>query len=73
MANVATMTGGTVAAAAAASASERTGKGGVRKLAKHLQYMVPEVRLALIREPERKALPVQCPEDVEKFVHVLAT
>lgn len=67
MANVMTLAGGSVAAAAKVKAR----RGGARKLAKHLQYMVPEVRLALIREPESKALPVQCPEDVEKFVEPL--
>lgn len=69
MANVATMAGGTVAAVAEMKTKAR--KDGVRKLVKHLQYMVPEVRLALIREPDRKGLPVQCPEDVEKFVEPL--
>lgn len=49
----------------------REKKVGVRQLAQHLKYMVPQVRLALIREPECKALPIQCPEDVEKFVEPL--
>ncbi len=75
MANVVTMAGGRIAATEAAepkaNVSVKARKGGVRKLAKHLQYMVPEVRLALIREPERKAPPIQCPEDVEKFVEPL--
>lgn len=46
-------------------------KAGVRKLARHLKYMVPQVRLALIREPQTKAPPVHCPEDLEKFVEPL--
>lgn len=50
---------------------EKKRQRGVRQLAKHLKYMVPEIRLALIREPESKALPVQCPQDVEKFVEPL--
>ena len=50
---------------------EKKRRRGVRQLAKHLKYMVPEIRLALIREPESKALPVQCPQDVEKFVEPL--
>jgi len=44
---------------------------GARKLAKHLRYLIPQVRLALIREPETKALPVNCPEDMEKFMEPL--
>lgn len=81
MANVVTMASGRMMATATAAATSETTtttttttkarKSGVKRLAKHLQYMVPEVRLALIREPERKALPVQCPEDVEKFVEPL--
>jgi DNA repair protein RadC len=44
---------------------------GARDLAKHLKYMVPQVRLALIREPQTKAPPIHCPEDMEKFVEPL--
>lgn len=50
---------------------EAVKKTGVRKLARHLKYMVPQVRLALIREPQTKAPPVHCPEDLEKFVEPL--
>lgn len=39
-----------------------------RTLKKHLKYIVPEIRLALIREPGAKPLAVRCPEDLEKFV-----
>lgn len=42
-----------------------------RTLKKHLKYMVPEMRLALIREPGGKPLPISCPSDVEKFVEPL--
>lgn len=68
MANVVTMAG---VGAAVAAAEVKARKRGVRKLANHLKYMVPEIRLALIREPGAKGLPVQCPEDVEKFVEPL--
>ena len=63
MTNVVTMGGGKVGAVKRAP--------GARKLAKHLKYMIPQVRLALIREPETKALPVNCPEDMEKFMEPL--
>jgi DNA repair protein RadC len=43
----------------------------MRVLEKKLKYMVPEVRLALIREPGVEAQAVRCPEDVEKFVEPL--
>lgn len=46
-------------------------KTGVRRLARHLKYMVPQVRLALIREPQTKAPPIHCPEDLEKFMEPL--
>lgn len=39
-----------------------------RTLKKHLKYIVPEMRLALIKEPGGKPLPIGCPEDLEKFV-----
>ncbi len=42
-----------------------------RTLKKHLKYIVPEMRLALIKEPETNPLPVNCPEDLEKFVEPL--
>ncbi len=42
-----------------------------RKLKKHLKYIVPEIRLALIKEPGGKPLPIGSPEDLEKFVEPL--
>ena len=39
-----------------------------RALKKHLRYMVPQVRLALIKEPGRTPQAINCPEDLEKFV-----
>lgn len=63
MANVVTMDSGKV--------KEMKKAPGARKLAKHLKYMIPQIRLALIREPETKAPPVNCPEDMEKFMEPL--
>lgn len=42
-----------------------------RRLKKHLKYIVPEMRLALIKEPGVNPLPVNCPDDLEKFVEPL--
>lgn len=42
-----------------------------RTLKKHLKYIVPEMRLALIKEPGASPLPVNCPDDLEKFVEPL--
>lgn len=42
-----------------------------RALKKHLKYIVPEMRLALIKEPGASPLPVNCPDDLEKFVEPL--
>lgn len=42
-----------------------------RSLKKHLKYIVPEMRLALIKEPGGNPLPINCPDDVEKFVEPL--
>lgn len=42
-----------------------------RNLKKHLKYIVPEIRLALIKEPGIKPLYVNCPEDIEKVVEPL--
>jgi DNA repair protein RadC len=42
-----------------------------RTLKKHLKYIVPEMRLALIKEPGVKPLPINCPDDLEKFVEPL--
>ncbi|MBZ0188600.1 MAG: hypothetical protein K8F91_20310 [Candidatus Obscuribacterales bacterium] len=40
-------------------------------LKKHLRYIVPEMKLALIKEPGKKPVAVKCPEDLEKFVEPL--
>lgn len=40
-------------------------------LKKHLKYLVPEIRLALIRESSKDPLPVWSPSDMEKFVEPL--
>ncbi len=42
-----------------------------RTLKKHLKYIVPEMRLALIKEPGGKPLPIECPDDIERFVEPL--
>lgn len=42
-----------------------------RTLKKHLKYIVPEMRLALIKEPGAKPVPIVCPEDLAKFVEPL--
>lgn len=42
-----------------------------RTLKKHLKYIVPEMRLALIKEPGANPLPINCPDDLEKFVEPL--
>lgn len=42
-----------------------------RTLKKRLKYIVPEMRLALIKEPGANPLPVNCPDDLEKFVEPL--
>lgn len=39
-----------------------------RTLKKHLKYIVPEMRLALIKEPGGKPVPVGTPADLEQFV-----
>ncbi|MBX9951470.1 MAG: hypothetical protein K2Y39_20035 [Candidatus Obscuribacterales bacterium] len=57
--------------AASKTAVKQSGKAGAisaRELKKHLKYMMPEIKLALIKEPGEVALPVQCPEDIERFV-----
>lgn len=38
-----------------------------RTLKRHLKYMMPEIKLALIREPGKAALPIQAPEDLERY------
>jgi len=42
-----------------------------KNLKKHLKYIVPEMRLALIKEPGANPLPVNCPDDLAKFVEPL--
>lgn len=42
-----------------------------RALKNHLKYIVPEIRLALIKEPGVKAQSLTCPDDLEKFVEPL--
>jgi DNA repair protein RadC len=42
-----------------------------RTLKKHLKYIVPEMRLVLIKEPGRKPQAVLCPDDLEGFVEPL--
>lgn len=42
-----------------------------RNLKKHLKYIVPEMRLALIKVPGGNPLPINCQNDVEKFVEPL--
>lgn len=48
-------------------AGRKTDGMSAKELKKHLKYMMPEIKLALIREPG-EAFPIQCPEDIEKFV-----
>jgi len=42
-----------------------------RLLKRHLKYIVPEIRLALIKEPGVKPVHLGGPEDLEKFVEPL--
>jgi len=42
-----------------------------RTLKKHLKYIVPEMRLAMIKEPGPNPLPIGSPDDLEKFVEPL--
>lgn len=42
-----------------------------RTLKKHLEYKIPEIRLALIRETTVEPTPVMRPEDIEQFVEPL--
>lgn len=39
-----------------------------RNLKKHLKYIIPEMRLALIKGPGGNPLPINCPDDVHSFV-----
>ena len=42
-----------------------------RTLKKHLKYIVPELRLALLKEPGAKPQPIHGPDCLEKFVEPL--
>ncbi len=42
-----------------------------RSLKQHLKYIVPEMRLALIKEPGIKPQAIKMPDDLEKFVKPL--
>lgn len=42
-----------------------------RNLKKHLKYIVPHMRLALIKEPGAQPVPIACPDDIERFVEPL--
>lgn len=42
-----------------------------RTLKKHLRYIVPQIRLALIKEPGGQPLALGCPNDLEKFIEPL--
>ncbi len=42
-----------------------------RTLKRHLKYIVPEMRLDLIKEPGTNPLPINTPDDLEKFVKPL--
>jgi DNA repair protein RadC len=42
-----------------------------RSLKKHLKYIVPQIRLALIKEPGNKTVPVSTPGDIEKLIEPL--
>jgi DNA repair protein RadC len=42
-----------------------------RSLKRHLKYIVPQMRLALIKEPGAAPVPITCPDDIEKFVEPL--
>jgi len=42
-----------------------------RTLKKHLKYIVPEIRLALIKEPGVTPQAIRCPDDIRRFVEPL--
>jgi len=44
---------------------------GSRALKKHLKYIVPEMRLALIKEPGLKPKAITSAEDLDKFIEPL--
>jgi hypothetical protein len=37
-------------------------------ISQHLQYKIPQFKLALIREPEPRATSIHTPDDIEQFV-----
>ncbi len=42
-----------------------------KDLRRHLKYIIPEIRLALIKEPGVNAQSISCPQDLHKFVEPL--
>src|SRR5208282_902351 len=42
-----------------------------RELRKHLEYMVPQIRLVMLKEPGVTAKSITVPGDVERFVEPL--
>lgn len=42
-----------------------------RDLKQHLRYLVPEMRLALIKEPAKAPTAIRCPEDIDLFIEPL--
>jgi DNA repair protein RadC len=55
------------------TAVENVAKAGMnsRALKNHLKYIVPEIRLALIKEPGKKPQAIWAPEDLDRFVEPL--
>lgn len=39
-----------------------------KTLNQHLKYIVPQMRLALIKEPGAQPVSIGCPDDIERFV-----
>ena len=44
---------------------------GSRALKNHLKYIVPQYRLALIKEPGVEPQSIRCPSDIDRFVEPL--
>lgn len=42
-----------------------------RQLKRNLKYLIPEFKLALIREGKQEPLQIQCPQDVDRFIEPL--
>lgn len=42
-----------------------------RSLKKHLRYIIPQIRLAIIREPGPSQQPICTPDDIERYVEPL--